>query len=195
MILARIYMGDDYGGPVDYSTPFLETAADNVALPPLAPGGSRRVAVRFADSDTGLEELNTDANILIIVSDSGVDVSIMPPAPAGVEVRDAGPGAALVTWQVNLRAGDEPPDAWDVYATPGATVDYTAPVGSVAHDIQAVRYSLQLTGYAAGAPVAVAVRSRKGAALSPNPAVFPWIPAAVPGAATRPAASVVDYEI
>jgi hypothetical protein len=195
VILARIYIGDNAGGPVDYSTPFGETAADNVALPPLAPGGSRRVAVRFLDSDTGLEELNVDANIILYVSDTGMDMSVVPPSPAGMEVRETGPGAALVTWQYHLRADDETPDAWDVYATGGVAVDYASPVGSVAHDVNATRYSFALTGYPAGSPVAVAVRSRKGAAHDPNSVQSAWTPTATPGAATRLSASVVDIEI
>jgi hypothetical protein len=194
VILARIYMGDNTGGPVDYSTPFGETAADNIALPPLAPGGFRRVAVRFLDSDTGLEELNVDANILIAVSVSGVDSSIIPPSPAGMEVRETGPGLALVTWQYNFRAGDNVPEYWYIYATPGETVDYTSPEGSEPYNADVVRYSHPLSPFPPGAPVAVSVRAGIGAALSPNPAVHIWIPTATPGAATRPAASVVDIE-
>lgn len=195
MILARIYMGDDAGGPVDYSAPFAETAADNAALPPLAPGGSRRVAVRFRDSVTGLEELNADASIILYVSDAGMDVSVVPAAPAGMEVRETGPGLALVTWQYNFRPGDNIPEYWYIYATPGDTVDYSTPEGSEPYNADAVRYSHPLSPFPPGAPVAVSVRAGIGAALSPNPAVHIWTPSAVPGPATRPAASVVDIEI
>lgn len=195
MIQAHIYVGDDNGGPVDYTAPIAETAADTAALPPLGPGGSRRVAVRLTDTATGLEELNTDANILLVVSNTGMDESIVPPSPAGLSVRDTGPGAALVTWRYTMRPGDEIPDAWDVYATPGATVDYSAPAGSVAHDINMSFYSYQLTGYPAGTPVAVAVRSRKGTAHDPNTTQSAWTPLAQPGSTTRPVATVTDGEI
>lgn len=194
MILARIYIGDNAGGPVDYSAPFGETAADNIALPPLGPGGSRRVAVRFYDSETGLEEINTDASILLSVSISGLDTSVVPAAPAGMEVRETGPGLALVTWQYNYRQGDNIPEYWNIYATPGNTVDYSTPEGSEPYNADVVRYSYPLSPFPPGAPVAVSVRAGIGAALSPNLAVHIWIPTATPGAATRPEASVVDIE-
>jgi hypothetical protein len=153
------------------------------------------VAVRFYDSETGLEEINTDASIILYVSDTGMDMSVVPPSPAGMEVRETGPGLALVTWQYNFRDGDNVPEYWYIYSTPGETVDYTSPEGSEPYNANAVRYSHPLSPFPPGAPVAVSVRAGIGAALSPNPAVHIWIPTVTPGAATRPAASVVDIEI
>jgi hypothetical protein len=195
VILARIYMGDNAGGPVDYSTPFGETAADSIALPPLWPGGSRRVAIRFFDSDTGLEELNTDASIILSVSDDGMDVSVVPAPPAGLAIRETGTGAALITWQYNLRAGDNVPEYWYVYVKPGEAVDWSSPEGLVPYDANATRYSYQIAGYPAGAPVAIAVESRKGNARNPNSVQLVWTPTARPGAATRLSGIAVDSEV
>lgn len=193
MIMARVYVGDAAGGPVDYSAPFAETQAETLDMPPLAPGARQWVGVRFLDTDTGLEELNTDAKFLISVDEVGNDVSIVPPSPAGLSIRDSGPDSAILIWQYNFRDGDEIPDAWDVYA--GVAVDYTAPVGSVAHNPFKVRFSYELTGFTPGIPLVVAVRSRKGAAHDPNTARLTWNPAGTPQPATRPSAEITDIEI
>lgn len=195
MILARVYVGDTAGGPVDYSTPFLETAAETAELPPLNPGESRRVAVRFVDSDTGLEELNTDAQIYVTMDMAGRDVSTVPPGPAGISLRDTGPGAALLIWQYNPQAGDEIPDAWDVYATPGNEVNYSVSEISITHNQLKTRYSYQLSGFVPGVAVAVAVRARKGAAYSPRPVALAWVPVGIPAPAAGVSATAVDYEV
>lgn len=195
MILARVYVGDVAGGPVDYSAIFAETAADALTLPPLNPGESRRVAVRFYDSDTGLEELNTDAQITLLINNDGLDISVIPPGPAGLVVRDTGPGAALVTWQYNYLSDDVVPEYWDVYATPGDIPDYAVPVASVPHDSLKIRFSYELTGYAPGVAVAVAVRSRRGDAHDPNTVALAWIPVGIPTPAAGVTAAAVDYEV
>lgn len=142
MILYDVYSGPDGGGPIDYTTPIATTSSLSLVVSGPTPGTSRRYGVRVRDSVTGLQEKNTDAQILVAASMSGTDATYVPfacqavrgvPKPGGTVVIEwAWPyldGRRLVKW-FNIYLGRT---GAVVFGRPAATVHYPALKAGVFH--------------------------------------------------------------
>jgi hypothetical protein len=70
--------------PINYTTPLAAVDALSWVTPPLSYPGDWRLGVRAYDSVTGLEELNLDAAVEIILDSAGNDISNRPLAPIGL---------------------------------------------------------------------------------------------------------------
>lgn len=165
----HLYSGDHAGGPIDYSVPVGDvfgTVFDTLALPK----PSRTwFGLRAWDDRTGLEEQNRDVIVLVALDAAGNDVSREPAAPLALTATPRGADGLEVRWRYMAQPSKPEPDHYLVWATPGATVDYTQPPAALPLYLPGrVDYVSQLAGLAGGQLYAVGVRAALGPAVESN---------------------------
>lgn len=166
-----VFQGDSSGGPVDYTTPVLTTAALSAALAPLAHSTSTRFGLRPRDTATGLSDRNTDATVLIVVGPDGGDRTAVPAAPQALRVVPLAGGTARAEWAWPYLSGPFP-TGFRVYLWPASgPPDYTTPAATTAFtgtSRVAFAFSATLSGLADGVDYRVAVRAYNGAGEEQN---------------------------
>lgn len=182
-----IYGGDDEGGPVDYGTALATTTDTFWSTDPLDVPGVYRFAVRAA-AELGGEEKNLDAEILIRLDASGVDVTAIPGPPTALGAISIKGGAIRVTWAAP--AGGYAPAGYRVYAAVGGPLSYATPAATTpAGPTRSGTYSATLSGLADGATYLIGVRAYNDAGEERNTIVVSAV-----SDATGPA-PVVDLAI
>lgn len=158
----RVYSNDAAGGPVDYSSPIGTTAALSFSPPALAAPSDNWFGVRAFDTVSGLEELNTDARVRILIDAAGNDITALPNAPSHLAALALAGGAARVTWSFNPAAwyGQSPPASFKVWLTAGASVNYAvSPATTAAYVRGRLIYTADLSGLSHGTLYSVGVRA------------------------------------
>jgi hypothetical protein len=169
MIRSRIYIGDNKGGPVDYTRPVGDTDTPSFDLA-LAHPGITQVSVRNYDTVTGYEESNVDA-IVIRLDAAGRDVSNMPPAPLALTATAKGLDGATVSWLYLGQPGKPEPDSFHIYMNEGDILNYDIdPVLTVPYSPVMGRYTEDLAGLAGGTTYSIGVRAALGFAQEENTA-------------------------
>lgn len=175
-LLYRVYGNGGLGGPVDYDHPLAAVPALTWPSPPLSPGSDWTFAVRAFDPATGLEDLNTDARVRVVVGLDGSDRSNVPGSPSGLTARATAGGTAAVAWSALNASGPSAPQGFRVWLAAGSTVDFAAPPAlDVAATPAKVSYRVTLSGLADGQAYAVACRAYLGAADDGNSGVVTLI--------------------
>lgn len=179
-----VYGNGGAGGPVDYSTPLVAGLASPTWTPPaLAPGEDWTFAVRARDTANGVEELNVDAVVRIVVDGAGADVGSRPPAPKGLTARATAGGGAEVTWWVGPQIDPPIATGFDVWLATVASgpLGYGTPTATVAAKPGGGYHRAVLTGLADGVEYQIGVRAKAAGISEDNEAV-----ALVTGSAVGP---------
>lgn len=167
----RVYANDGAGGPVDYTTPVATTSSLTYVGSALPLSSDTTFAVRTRDTVSGLEDLNTDARVQIVVNAAGADVTNRPNAPRGLTARLLAAGSIRVEWLYPPAGQLGAPTSFKVWATLGASVNYAAsPSTTVTYDPGRQLYSATLTGLTGGSAYSVGVRATNASGDETNTA-------------------------
>jgi hypothetical protein len=163
-IAYRIYSNNGNGGTIDYSSPASETINSSYQLGSLQPSGHYRFAVRAFDTQTGLEEHNTQAFVEIRLDEHGNDIGPKPLCPLGLSAYALADGRCQVAWiYPNVRVPDRPRGFTIVLETLDSlmqsevvvTVDYSASSRyyqkTIAGLLDGVRYRINVQAVSANA--------------------------------------------
>jgi hypothetical protein len=161
---ARLYRGDDAGGPVDWTNLVAQVDGTTYDVGDLLAGQTRRYGLRIADLATGLEETGTAAQVTLARLASGDDATGPPGGPTSIAFAMKPAGVGLLSWTYLPHPGRDDPFTWDVYANVGDAVDWSLdPIKSVAVAPVVLTYSTTVTGFVDGDTYSVGVR---GASVS-----------------------------
>lgn len=153
----HIYANDGAGGPVDYTSPIGTTASRSFETAPLAASTDTTFAVRAFDSESGLEEENTDARVRIVLDTSGSDISMRPAPPIGLTAEATAGGVVRVRWMAPTTTLFGRPLGYRVYqGSPWPSFD--APALEVSAT-DARLYVADLKGLSDGEEIQICVRS------------------------------------
>lgn len=158
-----VYVGDDAGGPIDYSDAFATTALLAFPLNPMAPGARRRAGVRAFDTITGLVEANTDAAVLIAVDAAGLDAGGRPSPVSAIVAYAVASGAIRVEWTWARVPGSADPAGFKVWATAGGSVNYAAAPNVTVGSFGAGPSSADVPGLTPGTSYSIGVRAYNAA--------------------------------
>ena len=174
----RVYVNDGAGGLVDYGSPLTTTSSLTYTPSALGLNTDTTFAVRAYDTVSGLDDLNTDARVRIVVDGSGNNITDVPVAPATVGARAVADGDILVEWTYPWRGPDRVPTGFRVYQGT-SSVSYASPVATVDHD-GAEAYSATITGLADGTTYRFAVRAYNAIGTETNTVVVSAVADATP---------------
>jgi hypothetical protein len=166
----RVYANDGAGGPVDLTSPVATVSGLSWTSGPLGLPSDNTWLVHAYSPASGLEDLNADARVRVVLDPGGADVTARPNAPVGLSAVATAGGTLAVTWTYNPGGQGGSPTGFHVYlgtptpsyGTPAATAPYTAP---------GVAYRAALAGLADGVTYQVAVRAYNATAEEANTAV------------------------
>ena len=159
-ILYRVYSNGGSGGPINDSSPIATVAGLTFTTGSLRGPGIYRFGVHAFDSSTGIEELNTQASVCIVLDANGNDVGQGPNAPYALLARPTSNGGCRVDWAYSSRGQAATPMTFLVYLNIGATPNLTTPVASAAYSLGLTSYGCQLSGLADGVTYTVAIVSQ-----------------------------------
>ncbi len=175
----RIYTNDLAGGPIDDSTVYATRTTKDVTIN-LPPGSDALVLCRPFDTVTGFENRNLDCVRRVVTDAAGEDVTGLPAAPTAVYCRPIA-GGVRVHWMHNpIRRWCLPAQEFDVWLTPGASVDYLDPPAGTLdlatsplfrrRPVRSVggSYFLDLAGLVDGTLYAIGVRARNAVGTEEN---------------------------
>lgn len=145
-IIYRIYSNGGSGGPIDVATPIATTTGTTYTPPALAPSGDYRFAVRAHDTETGIEEANTQATVRLTLDGSGRAVGRGPNPVHALVARPLAGGDCRVEWAYHPAGQSMPPGTFAVYLTVGPTPALASPVAIVPHRAGTHGYSCPLRG-------------------------------------------------
>jgi hypothetical protein len=151
----HIYANDGLGGDVDYSTPVATTIDLTITVGPLAAPSDNRFAVRAFDTNSGIEEANTDALVRILIDPAGNEVTARPNPVNGLSARRTAGGTCWVSWGYDSTGQGGPPSRFDVTMTPGPA----NPVATVAYLPGVAGYECSLSGLVTGNSYTIAVQA------------------------------------
>lgn len=178
-IVTRIYAGPPGGGPVDYTTAIATVSGTTHEIAGLAAGEKRRYAVRSVDTETGLEEYGTQAQLTLERDAAGADVSTRPAGPVGVSATPARAGGVTVAWAYFPRPDRPDPDHFAVWVTAGDAVDTSVdPDAIVPFAAFTPHFSAAVAGLADATAYAAGVRGILGGADDGNAEVAKFTAAA-----------------
>lgn len=167
-IKSLVYMGDHAGGPIDYSVPIGDVSGQAFDTPPLPAPSRTRFGIRNYDDATGLEDRNADVVLEVVIDEAGRDATNAPAAPLAVTAEPSGTAGILVRWRFVAVSGKSLPDAFHVYATAGAVVNYAvAPAVLVTPMSGQADYWALVSGLTGGVAYTVGVRAAVGLVLGP----------------------------
>jgi hypothetical protein len=167
-LLYRIYSNDGRGGIVNFSAPIATTPSLTYSTPPLAAGADTTFVVRAFDSDSGLEEANTDARVRIIVDANGNDVTSQPNAPRSLFARPTAAGGCLVSWIYSTNAQGGAPLGFNVYLSQGSTPNYSSFTATVPYLPGVGAYACNLSGLINGTQYTISVRAYNSISVETN---------------------------
>lgn len=162
----RVYANAGDGGPIDYSAPVATVDGLQWTTPPLTAPGEWRFGVRAFGSESGLEESNVDAAVLIVVDANGADVTNRPAPPFGLRLRGEAGGRVVAEWSHPGGTRENAPTGFNVYVGPGVP-DYSEPAATTPGKALHGAFSAVLDGLADG-EWAVAVRAFNATAEEDN---------------------------
>lgn len=126
MIVWHVYLGDNNGGPINYQV-IVATVSDPTYTTASMPVGSMTlIGVRAFDTETGLEDQNTDVFIPLIVNSNGSNGSDRPGSPLALSVEPVGQDGAAVRWRYLRTPGMPDPDHFHIFEDTGEQVDWNA---------------------------------------------------------------------
>jgi hypothetical protein len=194
MIAYRVYGNVGSGGPVDYSTVLQDSPTTTFAM--ILSPGQWSFGVRAYDSTSGLEEMNTDAVVDVVIGSDLIDHTSVPNAPIGLTTTATVGGGCSVNWAYATTGQPGAPTAFDVWLWPAGGVNWSVPPAATVPanlsrgDISR-HYSASLSGLIDGASYAVGVRAVNAAGSDGNTQTVDAIgssggPAAVVGLTASP---------
>jgi hypothetical protein len=155
----HVYSNDGNGGPVDYTNPIATVSGTTYSVGPVSPSSDTIYAVRAFDTDTGLEEANTNVRVRVVIDAEGNDVSGRPNPPHAVWAVSTSGGSCRVTWGYAPNYSCGAPDGFHVYVQPTQDTVPSAPLATVKYVKGRVGYSVALPGPLAPAMYKVSVGS------------------------------------
>lgn len=168
----HIYANDGNGGPVDYTTAV--ATVDGLTYSPAALGApsDNTFAVRASDTDSGLEETNTDVRVRIVIDGAGADISGLPNPPVHLAAHAAAGGAASVDWAYSPAGQGGRPTGFHVWLAAGGTVDYESPPAATVSYTGSILgpwlFTAGLAGLTDGTLYTVGVRAYNGSGTEAN---------------------------
>lgn len=126
----HVYSNTGIGDPINYSTPIDTTATLTFTTAPLSFPGTWSFGVRAFYTGNGLEEMNTDAAVTIVLDARGRDITNTPPSPLGLRAFAIAGGMIRVEFTEPPTSAAKQPVGFHVYwgsptvnyGTIGATV-------------------------------------------------------------------------
>ena len=165
----HLYSGDHAGGPIDYSVPIGDVFGTVFDTPALPKPSRTWFGLRAWDDQTGMEEQNRDVTVFVALDAAGNDVSREPAAPLALTATPRGADGIEIRWRYMAQPNKPEPDHYQVWATPGVTVDYAQPAVALPLYMPGrLDYVSPLTGLLAGQLYAVGVRAALGPAVEQN---------------------------
>jgi hypothetical protein len=111
----HVYSNTGVGDPIDYLSPIDTTATLTYTTSPLSFPGTWSFGVRAFWSGSGLEELNVDAAVTIILDASGRDITNTPPSPLGLRAFATAGGTIRAEWTEPPTSVAKTPTGFHVY--------------------------------------------------------------------------------
>jgi hypothetical protein len=164
----QIYSNTGVGDPINYSSPIDTTSGLTYTTGALAYPGTWSFGVRAFYTGDGVEEMNVDAIVTIVLSATGVDISNQPPSPVGLRAFATQNGGVRVEWTEPPTSAAKTPTEFLVYtgigtpnyATPAATVLFSSGLNN--------SFVANLVGFANNTTYVIGVRASNATATEQN---------------------------
>ncbi len=126
-----LFVGDDLGGPIDYTTPVVTTTSLAADLPPLSLGARKRIGVRARNLLIGWDDGNTDAWVEIVLDAAGNDVTARPFPPGHLSAAAVAGGSVVLYWSYPWLDATVLATGFHVYQGTSGIVSYASPVATI----------------------------------------------------------------
>lgn len=157
-ITYKVYWNSGNGEPIDYANPLANLSTPSFETGTLVAPGDYLFGVRTFDSDTNLEESNTNIRVRLILNALGRDVTGRPSPPFALNCRLTNSGAQI-SWCHRTTWSCLPPTGFRVYLGTSAGVDYSTPVNLVNYSDSIFHYTADLINLVSGLNYSVCVRA------------------------------------
>ena len=155
----RIYANTGAGDPINYATPIATTTGLTWTSGTLSYPSQWSWGVRAFFEDSGLEEMNVDVVVTLVLSSSGQDITNTPPAPIGLRAFPVASGGIKVEFTEPPCSTAQTPTGFHCYAGTG-TPNYGTVAATILYSSGlAGSFAATLTGFSNGQVVAIGVRA------------------------------------
>lgn len=173
----HVYSNSGIGDPINYSSPIDTTGTLTYTTAPLSFPGVWIFAVRAFYVGSGLEEMNVDAAVKIILDTSGKDITNSPPAPIGLRAFATLASTIRVEWTEPPSTSAKTPTGFHIYLGTTGTPDYTTIVGTVLFNTSlAGSFVYNSSPLLSGTTYAVGVRAYNSTAEESNTSTVLVVP-------------------
>lgn len=170
-----VYSNTGAGDPIDYDVPIATLTTTTYTTAALAHPGTWSFAVR-AGNNFGIEQ-NLDCAVTFLLSASGVDISNIPPPPAGLRAFPMPLGAIRVEWSAAPTTGPRQPVGYHVYLGTTGTPNYSSIVATVLWTTNiANSFVSNIPGLIGGTTYTVGVRAYNATGEEANTQVTSVVP-------------------
>jgi hypothetical protein len=162
----QVYGNIGTDDPINYGLPLVQTQATTWTTASLAPG-TWRFGVRASNANG--EEQNLDCAVLIVLDDTGNDITNQPMPPSNFRAFATSGGGARVEWFYPPTSGPKTPTGFNVYVGTGGSPSYTNPAATIAYSAGIRSYfAVNLSGLTGGLTYSVGVRANNAAGEEQN---------------------------